>query len=85
MKVIDVLKRKPTQIYLSFPELPKVTTELGREVEVIWKCSLLCLRSVYLSLFVPLHLFLYHLCMLVTKEEREEKKSWGEIKLDTSI
>lgn len=79
------LKWKQAHIYLSFPKLPKTTTELGRELGVIWKFSLLCLRSVYLSLFVPLQLLLYHLCMLVTKEEREEKKSWGEIKLDTGI
>lgn len=58
--------------------------ELGTLLEVILQLSLLCWRGVYVSLSVPLHLFLDHLCILMCElpKRRGRRRRNPEVKLN---
>lgn len=89
MKIVDAIK-KPTPHLSVFPLAAKDNCGSWQSTgsdfwnlaysAVLEKCLHVpfCFSSFISRLFM-------HVNVLVTKEEREEKKSWSEIKLDTSI
>lgn len=63
MQIVDAAK-KPLPCLSALPAAAQDNCGNWQLAGGDFECSLLCLRSVYMPLFVPLHLFLNHLCVL---------------------